>query len=70
MNKTPNDSDVKISRMAIPISAWTFSDAKSIPPPGAPIHMNLYLFEGRPPDSKEGNLAVILDSFEFTPLKK
>jgi len=32
--------------------------------------MNLYLFEGRPPDSKEENLAVILDSFEFTPLKK
>jgi hypothetical protein len=52
------------------VSAWTFSDAKSIPPPSAPLHMNLYLFEGRPPDSKEGNLAVILDSFEFTPLKK
>jgi hypothetical protein len=50
--------------------SWIFSDAKSIPRPSAPIHMNLYLFESPPSDKKGGSLVVILDGFEFTPAKK
>ncbi|MEN6492142.1 MAG: hypothetical protein ABFC85_09115 [Rectinema sp.] len=52
------------------INSWVFSDAKSIPRPSAPIHMNLYLFESPPSDKKEGSLVVILDGFEFAPAKK
>jgi len=52
------------------LSSWVFSDAKSVPRPNAPIHMNLYLFDGQPPGNKEGRLVVILDGFGFTPAKK
>ena len=52
------------------LSSWTFTDKKSIPRPNAPIHMNLYLFENPPSTRKSGNLTVILDSFEFSPIKK
>ena len=47
------------------IDAWTFSDAKSIPKPSAAVHMNLYLFDGRPPGKKDGLQLVIIDGFEF-----
>lgn len=47
------------------IDAWTFGDAKSIPKPSAAVHMNLYLFNGRPPGKKDGYQLVIVDGFEF-----
>jgi hypothetical protein len=50
--------------------SWVFSDAKSIPRPSAPVHMNVYLFKRPPSDRKVGSLVVILDSFEFVPAKK
>ena len=47
------------------IDAWAFSEVKSIPKPNAAVHMNLYLFDGRPPGKKDGLQVVIIDGFEF-----
>lgn len=54
--------------------SWVFSNSKDIPSPRAPIHINLYLFNGEAPEHdsghKEGSLDIVLDGFEFIPAKK
>ncbi len=49
------------------VSKWSFTDAKLIPKPSAPLHINLYLVDGKPPGNKDGSIVVIVDSFSFVP---
>jgi len=51
------------------VSAWSFTDAKLIPKPSAPLHINLYLMNGQPPGDKEGSIVAIIDSFTFVPAR-
>ncbi len=49
------------------VSEWSFTDAKLIPKPSAPLHINLYLMNGQFHSEKDGSIVVIIDSFSFTP---
>lgn len=51
------------------VSEWVFSDAKRIPRPSAPLHINLYLMDGRQPGNKNGSIVTIIDGFTFSPAK-
>jgi hypothetical protein len=59
----PSESDPNF------VAAWSFTDAKHIPrPSNEAVHINLYLFNGKPPLGK-GSTELRIDSFTFTPLR-